>query len=140
MSARGRARRNALETLYAAEVRGQSPVDYLEQEVAERVTNKQEPFNPYTVELVRGVDEHRERIDELIAQHARGWTLARMPAVDRNALRLGAYELVWLDDVPDHVAVSEAMALVRDLSTDDSPSFVNGVLEALKRNKPDLGS
>ena len=75
------------------------------------------------------------RIDELLATYSEGWTLERMPAVDRNVLRLGVYELLYVDDVPDAVAVSEAMTLVRDLSTDESPAFVNGVLGAVQRNK-----
>ena len=81
---------------------------------------------------------HQPRIDEVLASYSEGWTLDRMPAVDRNVLRLGVYELLYVDDVPDAVAVSEAMALVRDLSTDDSPQFVNGVLGAVVRNKPSL--
>ena len=78
------------------------------------------------------------RLDELLASYAEGWTLTRMPAVDRNVLRLGLWELLYADDVPDAVAVSEAMALVRDLSTDESPQFVNGVLGNLQRNKASL--
>ncbi len=78
------------------------------------------------------------RLDELLTAYSEGWTLARMPAVDRNVLRLGLWELLYADDVPDAVAVSEAMALVRDLSTDDSPQFVNGVLGNLQRNKASL--
>ena len=89
--------------------------------------------------LVRGVVEHAARIDELLAAYSEGWTLDRMPAVDRNVLRLGVYELLYEDDVPDAVAVSEAMALVRELSTDESPPFVNGVLGNIQRNKSTLG-
>ena len=96
------------------------------------------PTNPYTAVLVRGVSEHRDRIDELLGQYAQGWTLDRMPAVDRNALRIGAFELLYADDVPDAVAVSEAVALVRDLSTDDSPAFVNGVLGSMLRDHDTL--
>jgi N utilization substance protein B len=88
--------------------------------------------------LVRGVSAHRDRIDELLGHYAQGWTLDRMPAVDRNALRIGAFELLYADDVPDPVAVSEAVALVRDLSTDDSPAFVNGVLGSMLRDRDTL--
>ena len=84
---------------------------------------------------MHGVAEHRAGIDEVLASYSEGWTLDRMPAVDRNVLRLGVYELLYVEDVPDAVAVSEAMALVRELSTDDSPAFVNGVLGAVQRNK-----
>ena len=88
--------------------------------------------------MVRGVVEHRSRIDELLADYSEGWTLDRMPAVDRNVLRLGVFELMWADNVPDAVAVTEAVALVQDLSTDESPGFVNGILGNILRSKPSL--
>jgi len=88
--------------------------------------------------LVEGVLAHRERIDELIAGHASGWTLPRMPPVDRNILRIGVYELLWCDDVPDAVAISEAVELASALSTSDSPRFVNGLLGRLLARKPEL--
>ena len=134
MPARSKARKRALDVLYAAELRGQDPVEALEAAIADG----EGPTNPYTETVVRGVVEHRERIDELLGQYAQGWTLDRMPVVDRNALRIGAWELLYVDDVPDAVAVSEAVALVRDLSTDDSPSFVNGVLGSLLRDRDSL--
>ena len=92
----------------------------------------------YAVELVRGVVTHSECIDELISWNLVDWTLERMPAVDRNVLRIGVYELLWANDVPDGVAISEAVALAQDLSTDNSPSFVNGVLARIKAEKPTL--
>jgi transcription antitermination protein NusB len=134
MSARSKARKRALDVLYASEMRGESPVDALERAVAEG----EGPTNAYTAVLVRGVEEHRARIDEVLTSYSEGWTLARMPAVDRNVLRLGVWELLWADDVPDPVAVSEALALVQELSTDESPQFVNGVLGAVVRNKESL--
>ena len=134
MAARSKARKRALDVLYASEMRGESPVDALERAVAEG----EGPTNEYTTVLVRGVEEHRARIDEVLASYSEGWTLDRMPAVDRNVLRLGVWELLWADDVPDPVAVSEAMALVQELSTDESPHFVNGVLGAIVRNKASL--
>ena len=88
---------------------------------------------------MRGVSEHVERIDEVLTAQSTDWTLARMPAVDRNVLRLGVFELVFSDEIPDPVAVSEAVELVRDLSTDDSPTFVSGVLSAIMRDKPAVG-
>ena len=81
---------------------------------------------------------HRDRIDELLAEHSQGWTLDRMPAVDRNILRIGVYELLWAAGVPDGVAISEAVLLARELSTDDSPAFVNGLLARLLELKPEL--
>ncbi|HXW47470.1 MAG TPA: transcription antitermination factor NusB, partial [Streptosporangiaceae bacterium] len=86
----------------------------------------------------RGVHGHQEQIDRLLAAHAQGWALSRMPAVDRNILRIGAYELLLRQDVPDAVAISEAVALAGDLSTDDSPAFVNGLLGRLLELKPTL--
>ena len=134
MPARSKARKRALDILYAAELRTQDPVEALEAAIADG----EGPTNPYTETLVRGVAEHRVRIDELLGQYAQGWTLDRMPAVDRNALRIGAFELLYADDVPDAVAVTEAVALVRNLSTDDSPSFVNGVLGSMLRDRESL--
>jgi N utilization substance protein B len=84
------------------------------------------------------VHAHQERIDQLLAEYAQGWALERMPAVDRNILRIGAYELLWADDIPDVVAISEAVHLARDLSTEGSPSFVNGLLARLLELKPTL--
>lgn len=134
MSARSKARKRALDILFAAEMRGEQPVEALDRSISDGDA----PTNAYTGELVRGVQEHRSRIDEVLGQYAQGWSLERMPAVDRNVLRIGVYELLWSEDVPEAVAVSEALALVRDLSTDDSPTFVNGVLGAVMRDKADL--
>jgi N utilization substance protein B len=134
VAARTKARKRALDLLYASDVRGESATDALERAIGEG----EGPTNPYTADLVRGVVEHLARIDEVLASYAEGWSLDRMPAVDRNVLRLGIYELLYADDVPDAVAVSEAMALVRELSTDESPQFVNGVLGAVQRDKRTL--
>jgi N utilization substance protein B len=129
VSARSKARKRALDVLFAADLRGDSALESLESAIAEG----DGPTNDYTETLVRGVVAEQERIDALLAEHAQGWTLERMPGVDRNVLRLGVYEILYVDDVPDAVAVSEAVALARDLSTDESPSFVNGVLGAVVR-------
>lgn len=134
MSARSKARKRALDVLYASDLRGESPVLALDRAVADG----EGPTNDYTATLVRGVEEHRERIDELLSTFSEGWTLARMPAVDRNVLRLGVYELLYVDDVPDPVAVAEATALVSSLSTEESPQFVNGILGTIQRNKATL--
>lgn len=134
MAARSKARKRALDILYASDLRRESAAEALDRAIAAG----EGPTNEYTAVLVRGVEEHRDRIDEVLSSYAEGWTLQRMPAVDRNVLRLGLYELLYADDVPDAVAVSEAMALVRDLSTDESPQFVNGVLGNIQRNKASL--
>ena len=131
MSARSKARKRALDLIFAAEARGRTPGDFL----AEQIEAGEEPTNDYTVTLVTGVADRLQRIDELLATYAEGWSLKRMPAVDRNVLRLAVFEVLWVDDVPDAVAVSEALNLVRDLSTDESPSFVNGILGNVVRDK-----
>ncbi len=134
MAARSKARKRALDILFASDVRGESALQALETAIADG----EGPTNDYTAVIVRGVVEHRVRIDDLLATYAEGWTLDRMPAVDRNVLRLGLWELLYADDIPDPVAVTEAMALVQDLSTDESPQFVNGVLGNIMRNKASL--
>ena len=131
MSARGKARKRAVDILFEAELRDRGVLETL----TERITVNDPPVGDYTKTLVEGVTEHRARIDELLATYSVNWPLERMPAVDRNVLRLGLYELLYADDVPDAVAVTEAMALVRDLSTDESPAFVNGVLGNIQRNE-----
>lgn len=134
MASRSKARKRALDLLYASELRGESATEALDRAIADG----EGPTNDYTSFLVRGVVEHQERIDELLTSYAQGWTLQRMPAVDRNVLRLGVFELLYVDEVPDPVAISEAMVLVRDLSTDESPTFVNGVLGNILRDKATL--
>ncbi|MBC2933649.1 transcription antitermination factor NusB [Nocardioides sp. zg-1228] len=135
MSARSKARKRALDILFASELRSEDPVTALERAIAEG----EGPTNAYTATLVRGVVEHQARIDEVLTTYSKGWTLSRMPAVDRNVLRIGVYELLWGDDdVPDTVAVSEALHLVQDLSTDDSPAFVNGLLGSIQRDRASL--
>ncbi|GAA4869395.1 MULTISPECIES: transcription antitermination factor NusB [Saccharopolyspora] len=125
MGSRTKARKRAVDILYEADLREMDPVTLL----ADRVGSADvPPVAEYTITLVEGVQGNRARIDEVLSQHAEGWTLARMPAVDRAVLRLGLYELLWSDDVPSAVAIDEAVDLVKGLSTDDSPRFVNGVL------------
>lgn len=104
----------------------------------DRIERAEPPVTAYAAELVRGVAAHRDEIDGLLAANAKGWTLDRMPAVDRNILRIGAFELLWGTQVPDAVAISEAVLLATDLSTDASPGFVNGLLARLLELKPTL--
>jgi N utilization substance protein B len=134
MAARTKARKRAVDVLFEADQRGLDPVTVL----ADRLAQADPPVNEYTVTLVEGVLARRERIDELLSTYAQGWTLDRMPAVDRAVLRLGAWEILYSDDVPDAVAVDEAVELSRSLSTDESPSFVNGLLGRLLQLKPTL--
>jgi N utilization substance protein B len=134
MAARTKARKRALDVLYESEIQGLEPGATL----ARRMAAASPPMSEYAVTLVEGVVANLERIDELLSTYAVDWTLDRMPAVDRNLLRIGAYEILFRDDVPDAVAVSEAVALARELSTDESPGFVNGLLGRLVEIKPSL--
>jgi transcription antitermination protein NusB len=135
VSARSKARKRALDVLYEAELRSTDPVRTL----AERIALAEPPVNDYTIELVEGVHDNRRRIDEILAQYAEGWTVDRMPDVDRAVLRLGVYELLWRGDVPDAVAIDEAVELAKTLSTDESPRFVNGVLGRVQKDRPPVG-
>jgi N utilization substance protein B len=133
VSARSKARKRALDVLYESDVRDVDPLTTL----ADRVQLAEPPVNDYTIELVEGVHAHRDRIDAILTDYAEGWTVARMPDVDRAILRLGVYELLWRDDVPDPVAIDEAVELAKVLSTDESPRFVNGVLARVLRDRPE---
>ena len=134
MPARSRARKRAVDVLFEADQRGADVVAIL----ADRLAQGEPPVPEHAVDLVEGVAANRARIDELISTYAVGWTLERMPPVDRAVLRLGVYELLWRDDVPDGVVISEAVALADALSTDESSRFVNGVLARLAQLKPTL--
>ena len=134
MAARSKARKRALDILFEADVRREPPLALLEA----RTVSAEPPVSSYAIELVQGVQAHREELDRLLAENSHGWTLDRMPAVDRNILRIGAYELLWGTEVPAAVAISEAVVLAGDLSTDASAAFVNGLLARLLEIKPTL--
>jgi N utilization substance protein B len=134
VSARGKARNRALDVLFEAEQRSVSPFDVLRA----RREKTDQIVNPYTVEIVEGVLSQQAAIDEFLETYSQGWTLERMPSVDRIILRIGTWELLYNDDVPDGVAVSEAVALAKTLSTDESPQFINGLLGRLQQLKPSL--
>ena len=136
MAARTKARKRALDLLFEAEQRGVNAADLLRERLATPVT--QAPLAEFTADLVMGVVEHWTQVDELIATYSQGWTLQRMPAVDRAILRLGAYEVLYSTDVPEAVAISEWVGLATELSTDDSPRFINGLLARLAEVKPTL--
>ena len=124
MGARTKARKRALDILFESEQRGLASGATL----SERRETNEPPVGDYTVTLVEGVSEHAADIDQIISTYSSGWAIERMPAVDRNILRIGVFELRYVDSVPTAVALSEAVSLARELSTDDSPAFVNGVL------------
>ena len=133
-SARGKARRRAVDVLFEAEQRSVSAFDALR----DRREKTDQVINPYTVDIVEGVVAMQPQIDEFLTTYSQGWALERMPSVDRIILRVGAWELLYNDDIPDGVAVSEAVELAKTLSTDESPSFVNGLLGRLQQLKPTL--
>jgi N utilization substance protein B len=133
-SARGKARRRAVDILFEAEQRSVQPTDALR----DRRDKTDQIINPYTVDIVEGVMAMQPTIDEFLSTYSQGWPLERMPSVDRIILRVGTWELLYNDDVPDAVAVSEAVELSRTLSTDESPSFINGLLGRLQQLKPTL--
>ncbi len=135
MSARSKSRKRALDVLYAADARGADPLDVL----SERIDSEEAaPLGEYAETLVRGYAAHAGRIDDLLSEHAEGWTVDRMPAVDRAILRIAVYELVYSADVPAPVAIDEAVEMAKTLSTDNSPRFINGVLGQILTITPQL--
>ncbi|WP_428955971.1 transcription antitermination factor NusB [Streptomyces sp. cg35] len=139
MAARNTARKRAFQILFEADQRGADVVTVLADWVKNSHSDPQQPpVSEYTMELVEGYAPQARRIDELISQYAVDWTLDRMPVVDRNILRLGAYELIWVDGTPDAVVLDEAVSLAKEFSTDDSPAFINGLLARFKDLKPAL--
>ncbi|KXC06809.1 transcription antitermination factor NusB [Microbacterium hominis] len=134
MSARSKARKRALDILYQSDVRGDALAVTLAAE-AKRAANEpaREASWLYAREIVDGVIDNRDEIDEQIVTHARDWKLERMPAVDRAILRLAVWELMFNDEVPSAVAIDEAVELAKEFSTDDSGSFVHGVLGRIAR-------
>ena len=126
---RHQARKRAVDLLFEAEARGLSPVEVVDVRTALAEAKPEvAALHPYTVAVARGVGEHAAHIDDMITSHLQGWTLDRLPAVDRAVLRVAVWELLYSDDVPEPVAVDEAVELAKELSTDESPGFINGVL------------
>lgn len=123
-----------MDILFEAEQRSVSPLEALQA----RREKTDTVINEYSVEIIEGVMAHGTQIDEFLGTYSQGWTLDRMPAVDRMILRVGAWELLYNEDVPDTVAVSEAVQLATMLSTDESPTFINGLLGRLQQLKPTL--
>jgi N utilization substance protein B len=138
VSARSKARKAALDLLYEADIRGTSAVETLNlRDVVEEGPDAR-PIRDYTRELVNGVGDNFRKIDELITTYAQGWDMDRLPAVDRNILRLGIYEILWSEATPDGVAIDEALTLAKELSTDESAGFIHGVLGRISSIKESL--
>ncbi|WP_445170054.1 transcription antitermination factor NusB [Mycolicibacterium sp. Dal123E01] len=136
---RHQARKRAVDLLFEAEARGLTSAEVADARIALADANADvSVLNPYTVTVARGVAGNTAHIDELITSHLQGWTLERLPAVDRAILRVAVWELLHADDVPEPVAVDEAVELAKELSTDDSPGFVNGVLGQIMLVTPQI--
>jgi len=128
VSARSKARKQALDILFESDIRGSVALDILvSRDVIEEGPDAR-PIREYTREIINGVSEHRRKIDELIATYSQGWDMDRLPAVDRSILRIGIYEIVWANTLPDAVAIDEALTLAKELSTDESAGYIHGVL------------
>ena len=138
MSARSKARKTALDLLYEADIRGTSAVETLKlRDVVEEGPDAR-PIREYTRELIIGINDNHRKIDELITTYAQGWDMDRMPAVDRNILRLAIFEILWATSTPDGVAIDEALVLAKELSTEDSAGFIHGVLGRISSIKESL--
>ena len=136
MSARSKSRKAALDFLFEADIRGTNVVETLV--LRDIVDSDLKPIREYTRELVHGVAENRRKIDELITTYAQGWDMDRLPAVDRNILRIGIFEILWSEAIPDAVAIDEALILAQELSTDESAGFIHGVLGRISSIKESL--
>ena len=138
MSASSKARKQALDLLYESDIRGSSAADLLLLRDIPDEGPDARPIRDFTKALIGGITENRRKIDELIATYAQGWDMDRLPAVDRNILRLAIYEIIWSDDVEDAVAIDEALNLARDLSTDESAGYIHGVLGRISTIKASI--
>jgi N utilization substance protein B len=138
VSARSKARKQSLDILYEADIRGTLPLDIL---AARDITEEgpdARPIREYTREIITGVAENRRKIDELIATYAQGWDMDRLPAVDRNIMRLALFEILWSPDLDDAIAIDEALSLAKELSTDESAGYIHGVLGRISSLKDGL--
>ena len=138
MSARSKARKQTLDLLYEADIRGASAAELLAlRDVVEDGPDAR-PIRDFTKSLIAGVMDNKRKIDELISTYAQGWDMDRLPAVDRNILRLGIYEIVWSSDLDDGIAIDEALTLAKELSTDESAGYIHGVLGRISSIKESI--
>jgi N utilization substance protein B len=138
VSARGKARKQALDILFETDIRGTSAIDLLNARSDEDQGPDSRPIREYTRELITGVSDHRRKIDELISTYARGWDMDRLPTVDRNILRYAIFELLWCESTPDAVVIDEALNLAKELSTGESAGYIHGVLGQISAIKDQL--
>jgi N utilization substance protein B len=138
VSARSKARKQTLDLLYESDIRGSDLLQLLiSRDVVEEGPDAR-PIREYTKSLVEGVAAHKRKIDELISTYAQGWDMDRLPAVDRNILRLGIYEILWVAELEDGIVIDEALTLAKDLSTEDSAGYIHGVLGRIASIKGSL--
>ena len=133
MSARRKARKRALDFLSEGDLRNASPLELYASREKEELSQES-----YVENLLQGVTAHREKLDELIITYAQGWDMDRMPAIDRNLLRLAMYEILWEPDLDEKIAINEAVELASELSTDESSGYINGVLGRIAAIKSSL--
>ena len=138
MSARSKARKQALDLLYEADIRGGSALEFLQSRDVVEDGPDARPIRDFTKELIAGVAENSRKIDELITTYAQGWDMDRLPAVDRNILRLAIYEIVWSTELADGIAIDEALTLAKELSTDESAGYIHGVLGKISSIKESI--
>jgi N utilization substance protein B len=138
VSARSKARKQSLDILYESDIRGTQPLDILASRDVTEEGPDARPIRDYTRELIAGVSENRRKIDELIATYAQGWDMDRLPAVDRNIMRLALFEILWSDGLADAIAIDEALILAKELSTDESAGYIHGVLGRIASIKDGL--
>ena len=138
MSARSKARKQTLDLLYEADIRGASAADLLTtRDIVEEGPDAR-PIRDFTRELISGITANKRKIDELITTYAQGWDMDRLPAVDRNILRLGIYEIVWTPDLAEGIAIDEALNLAKELSTEESAGYIHGVLGKISQIKESI--
>ena len=138
MSARSKARKQALDLLYEADIRGNSALELLQSRDVIEDGPDARPIRDFTKELISGISTNSRKIDELITTYAQGWDMDRLPAVDRNILRLAIYEIVWSADLADGIAIDEALTLAKELSTDESAGYIHGVLGKISSIKESI--
>ena len=138
MSARSKARKQALDLLYEADIRGASAADLLSARDLVEDGPEARPIREFTKELIAGVLANKRKIDELITTYAVGWDMDRLPAIDRNILRLGIFEIVWTPELPECIAIDEALNLAKELSTDESAGYIHGVLGKISQIKASI--
>jgi transcription antitermination protein NusB len=138
VSARSKARKQALDLLYEADIRGGSALDFLQSRDVIEDGPDARPIREFTKDLIGGIAENSRKIDELITTYAQGWDMDRLPAVDRNILRLAIYEIVWSTELADGIAIDEALTLAKELSTDESAGYIHGVLGKISSIKESI--